>query len=180
MEPASSQNDRNQNDRNKVWDLLKDARTALLVTVGENDAMEARPMGCLQTAFDGTLWFLTFRHSSKVQQIGGDDRVLVAYVNPEKYEYVAVSGRARVVDDRQKLEQLWTEGLRVWFPKGPADPELAMLAIDVEKADYWADPASAITYAFAYVKARVTGESPSPGEIAENKSVRFHRRGYSG
>src|SRR5436853_4661940 len=170
MEPTSR-----QSDRNKVWDLIKDARTALLVTVGENDALEARPMGCLQTAFDGTLWFLTFRHSSTLQQVGRQDRVLVAYVNPEKYEYVAVSGRARVVDDRQKLQELWTEGLRVWFPKGPADPELAMIAIDVEKADYWADPASAFTYAFAYVKARVTGKPPSPGEIAESKSVRFPR-----
>jgi general stress protein 26 len=166
-----------QSDRNKVWDLIKDARTALLVTVGEDDALEARPMGCLQTAFDGTLWFLTFRHSSKLHQVSRDDRVLVAYVNPERYEYVAVSGRARTVDDQQKLKELWTEGLRVWFPKGPDDPELAMLAIDVEKADYWADPASAITYALAYVKARVTGTPPSPGEIAESKSVRFHRSG---
>jgi general stress protein 26 len=94
-----------QSDQDKVWDLIKDARTALLVTVGENDAFEARPMGCLQTAFDGTLWFLTFRHSSKLHQVGRDDRVLVAYVNPETYKYVAVSGRARVVDDRQKLTE---------------------------------------------------------------------------
>ena len=59
----------------------------------------------------------------------------------------------------------------------PSAPQLAMLAIDVEKADYWANPASAITYALAYVKARVTGKSPSPGKIAESKSVRFHRSG---
>jgi general stress protein 26 len=107
MERTSS-----QSNGKKVWDLIKDARTALLVTVGENDALEARPMGCLLTAFDETLWFLTFRHSSKLRQVSHDDRVLVAYVNPEKYEYVAVSGRARVVDNRQKLEELWTEGLR--------------------------------------------------------------------
>jgi general stress protein 26 len=172
MEPTSC-----QSDRDKVWDLIKHARTALLVTVGENDALEARPMGCLQTAFDGTLWFLTFRHSSKLHQISRDDRVLVAYVNPERYEYVAVSGRARIVDDRQKLKELWTEGLRVWFPKGPNDPELALLAIDVEKADYWANPASAITYALAYMKARVSGESPSPDKIAESKSVHFRPGG---
>jgi general stress protein 26 len=167
----------NQSDRDKVWDLIKDARTALLVTIGENSTLEARPMGCLQTTFDGTLWFLTFSHSSKLQQLGRDDRVMVGYVNPEKYEYVALSGRARIVDDRQKLNELWSEGLRVWFPKGSGDPELALLAIDVEKADYWSDPASAITYALAYVKARVTGKSPSPDEIAESKSVRFQRSG---
>ena len=27
--------------------------------------------------------------------------------------------------------QLWSEGLRVWFPKGSDDPEIAVLAIEV-------------------------------------------------
>jgi general stress protein 26 len=171
MEHTSS-----QSDQAKVWELIKDAHTALLTTVDEDGALQARPMGCLQKQFDGTLWFLTFRHSSKLRQIRDDDRVLVAYVKPENYEYVAISGRAKMVEDKQKLKELWFEGLRVWFPKGPDDPELAILAIEVEKADYWADPASIVTYAFAYVKARLTGQSPSPDEIAESKSVHFRDR----
>lgn len=171
MERTSS-----QGDRAKVWDLIKDAHTALLVTVGGDGALDARPMGCLQKEFDGILWFFTFRHSSKLRQIGKDDRVLVAYVKPEKYEYVAVSGRASIVEDQQKLKELWFEGLRVWFPTGPEDPELTMLAVDVEKADYWAEPASLVTYAFAYVRARLTGKSPAPDEIAESKSVNFRDR----
>lgn len=154
-----------------MWKL-----SALLITVGEDGALQARPMGCLQEQFDGTLWFLTFRHSSKLRQIREDDRVLVAYVKPEKYEYVAISGRAKMVEDQRKLKELWFEGLRVWFTKGPDDPELAILEVEVEKADYWADPASIVTYAFAYVKARITGQSPSLDEIAESKSVCFGDR----
>ena len=152
MEHTSS-----QSDQAKVWELIKDAHTALLITVDEDGALQARPMGCLQKQFDGTLWFLTFRQSLKLRQIRDDDRVLVAYVKPEKYEYVAISGRAKIVEDKQKLKELWFEGLRVWFPKGPDDPELALLAIEVEKADYWADPASIVTYAFAYVKSQDNG-----------------------
>src|SRR5262249_41157910 len=159
-----------QSDYAKVWDLIKDAHTALLVTAEEDGALQARPMGCLQKEFDGTLYFLTFRHSSKLRQIGDDDRVLVAYVNPDRHEYVAISGHAKLIDDEQKLKELWREGLRVWFPKGPDDPELAILAIEVEKADYWANPASAVRYAWAYVRARLTGKSPSPDDIAESRS----------
>lgn len=172
MEHTSS-----QSDRAKVWELIKDAHTALLITVEENGALQARPMGCLQKQFDGTLWFLTFRHSLKLRQIRNDDRVLVAYVKPDRYEYVAISGRAEIVEDRQKLQELWNEGLRVWFPKGPDDPEIELLAIEVDKADYWANPASIVTYALAYVRTRLTGQSPSPDEIAESKSVRFRREG---
>src|SRR5437762_7575024 len=117
-----------RDDKQKVWDLIKDAHSALLVTVGRDGRLDSRPMGCLQKAFDDTLWFLTFRHSLKLEQLAGDDRMLVSYANPAKYEYVSISGRGRIVEDRAKVNELWFEGLRVWFPNGPADPELALLS----------------------------------------------------
>src|SRR5947209_4571854 len=148
----------------KIWDLIKGARSALLVTIGQAGQLDSRPMGCLQTDFDETLWFLTFRHSLKVSEIGRDDRVLVSYANPQRYEYVSLSGRAKIVEDKQKLKELWFEGLRVWFPNGPNDPELAVLAIQVEEAKYWTNAASVATYAWAYVRAALIRKSPSPNE----------------
>src|ERR1700741_4283696 len=68
-----------ESDRGRVWDLIKDAHTALLVTMDDDGAPQARPMGCLQREFDGTLFFLTFQHSSKLRQVREDDRLLVAY-----------------------------------------------------------------------------------------------------
>lgn len=130
-------------------------------------------MGCLQREFDGTLWFLTFRHSGKMKELSKDDRVLISYAKSSDYEYVSIYGRARLVEDRKKIKELWNEGLRVWFPKGPDDPELALITVDVETAKYWTDAASVFTYALAYVKARTTGESPDAGDIASTGVVRF-------
>ncbi|MBX9739389.1 MAG: pyridoxamine 5'-phosphate oxidase family protein, partial [Beijerinckiaceae bacterium] len=59
---------------------------------------------------------------------------------------------------------------RVWFPKGPDDPEITLLAVDVEEAEYWDAPSSAMIIAFGYAKARLTGEPPQMGE---NKVVKF-------
>src|SRR5207302_6011504 len=101
-------------DRKKIWDLIKGAHSALLVTIGQDGQLDSRPMGCLQKDFDETLWFLTFRHSLKVSEIGRDDRVLVSYANPQQYEYVSLSGRAKIVEDKRRLKELWSEGLRVW------------------------------------------------------------------
>lgn len=162
-----------QDDRQKVWDLIKGAHSALLVTMGQDGRLDSRPMGCLQTKFDDSLKFLTFRHSLKLQEISKDDRVLVSYAKPSEYEYVSISGRAKIVEDKQELKELWFEGLRVWFPNGPDDPELALLSVEVEEAKYWTNAASVVTYAWAYIKARLTGERPSPDQIAEMKSVRF-------
>jgi general stress protein 26 len=165
-------NDRAE-DHKKIWDLIKGSHSALLVTIGENGELDSRPMGCLQTDFDDTLWFLTFRDAPKVQEIGRDDRVLVSYANPTDYEYVSLSGHARLVEDRDKLKELWPEGLRVWFPTGPSDPNLALLAVRVDEAKYWTNAASVVRYAWAYVRAALTHKGPSTAEIGENKSVRF-------
>lgn len=160
-------------DRKKIWDLIKDAHSALLVSIASDGSLDSRPMGCLQKEFDGTLWFLTFLHSEKMDELRKDNRVLVSYAKPSDYEYISISGRAQLVQDRAKIKELWFEGLRVWFPKGPDDPELALISVDVETAKYWTDAASVFTYAWAYVKARTTGESPSADDIAETGTIRF-------
>jgi general stress protein 26 len=95
---SSSEHDHHQ----KIWDLIKDAHSALLVTIGPDGRLDSQPMGCLQRKFDDSLWFLTFRHSAKAQELVADDRVLVSYANPAKYEYVSISGRGRIVDDRAR------------------------------------------------------------------------------
>src|SRR6266481_545617 len=104
-------------------------------------------MGCVQTDFEDTIWFLTFAHSSKVSEIEQDNRV-------------SLSGTACLVRDLEKLKELWSEAFRVWFPSGLDDPELALLAVRVEEAKYWTNAASMVTYGWAYLKARLLGTSP--------------------
>jgi general stress protein 26 len=149
----------------KNWRLIKAAHAALLVTVGPNGELNWRPTGCLQGEFDDTLWFVTFRHSLKVEEIGRDSRVLVAYAKPSHCEYVSLFGTAKLVDDRARLRKLWSEGLRVWFPDGPDDRELALLAVKTDEAKYWTKTASPVSYAWTYVKAALPGKRPSPGEV---------------
>jgi general stress protein 26 len=157
----------------KIWNLIKDAHSALLVTVGADGRLDSRPMGCIQTDFDGALWFITFAHSSKVKEISEDDRVLVSYADPDKYEYVSLSGTALLVRDPEKLKELWSEAFRVWVPSARDDPELALLAVSVEEAKYWTNAASMVSYAWAYLKARFLGTRPTPGQIADIGAVKF-------
>jgi general stress protein 26 len=171
--PNSEQNSSSADQKQKVWNLIRGAHSALLVTIAQDGTIDSRPMGCLQSDFDDTLWFLTFRHSLKIDEVRTDNRVLVSYAKPSEYEYVSLSGRATVLEDNEKLKELWFEGLRVWFPNGPDDPEIALLAVHVEQAKYWTNAASVATYAWAYIKARLSGDRPSPDEIVDTKSVHF-------
>ena len=60
--------------------------------------------------------------------------------------------------------------MRTWFPKGIDDPEAALLKVAVDGAEYWDAPNSTMVHAYGYLKARLTGESPHPGE---NEKVSF-------
>jgi general stress protein 26 len=157
-------------DKTKVFDLVKDIKMAMLATVSPEGRMHARPMASIQKDFDGALWFMSREHSLKVDEIEARPDVLLAYSHPGRQHYVSITGKARVVRDRAKINELWTEADRVWFPKGPDDPELTLLAVDIEQAEYWDAPSSAMIHAYGYLKARLAGESPDGGE---NKIVKF-------
>jgi general stress protein 26 len=43
------------------------------------------------------------------------------------------------VHDRARAEELWNPFAEAWFPDGVDDPHLALLRVDVERAQYWED-----------------------------------------
>ncbi|MEJ1159611.1 pyridoxamine 5'-phosphate oxidase family protein [Prosthecomicrobium sp. N25] len=156
--------------KDKVFELIKDARIAMMATRGEYGTMHARPMGTNHTEFHGELWFLTDVRSEKVHDLERDDEVLLAYSDTAKQNYVSISGRGEVLRDRAILKDLWFEAARTWFPKGVDDPDLAAIKVTVEMAEYWDSPSSAMVYIYGYAKALTTGRRPNPGE---NATVRF-------
>jgi len=157
----------------KIWNLVKHEHAAVLVSIRKDGSLDSIPMGCIQGDFDGTLWFLTFKDNPRLHEIEENRHVLVSYVRPSRYEFVSMSGCARIVDDRARVRELWREGFSVWFPDGPDSPSIALIEIAVKTVKSWSKPASLCTYAYYYMKAKLTGQSPSPDKIAEEAVVHF-------
>ena len=151
-------------DRMKVWEMIKDVRICVMVTTDDDGALRSRPMAAQQTEFDGELWFYTGVDSGKIDQIESNPNVLLGYSSPADNEYVSVNGTAEIVRDRAKIKELWSEMLRVWFPKGADDPDIALIKVKVSGAEFWDAPSSTMLHAYGYVKARLTGKPPSGGE----------------
>ncbi len=72
-----------------------------------------------------------------------------------------------MVHDPQKVRELWSEPVRVWFPKGPEDPDIALVRVRAREATYWDAPSSKFVMAYGYAKAVTTGERPQSGEIGD-------------
>ena len=148
--------------REKLWSMIKDIQTCMMVTDDGGD-LRARPMVATQTEFDGTLWFFSRAGSHKVEEVQKDQKVCLTYAEPKSQDYVSLSGTARLDFDRAEIKKRWVESLRTWFPKGSDDPDIALLKVEVSKAEYWDAPSSTMLHAYGYVKAVLTGAPPAPG-----------------
>lgn len=157
----------------KIADLVRDIRFAMLTTVCEDGALRSRPMATQDPAFDnGDVWFFTSDDSPKTDEVAREHEVNLAYAEPKDQRYVSLSGTATVVHDREKIRRLWKPILKTWFPKGLDDPHLALLRVRVHTAEYWDAPGGRMASLYAYAKSRLTGQAPEDSCEHEKVAVR--------
>lgn len=147
----------------KLESLIEGIDFAMLTTI-DGGVLRSRPMSTQDFEFDGSLWFFTSSNTHKVDEIEKDNRVNVSYAAPDSNTYVSVSGTAEIVKDRAKIDEYWSEIHRAWFPEGKDSPDLILLKINVEQAEYWDSPSSTIVQIAGFLKALATGESADGGE----------------
>jgi general stress protein 26 len=152
-------------DLQKLRELIKDIDFCMLTTIDERGDLHSRPMssnGDIDS--NGDIWFLTGASSHKVSEINDTPRVNLSFADVQNQHYVSITGRARLVRDRQKIDELWRPQFAIWFPDGRDDPNVALLRIRIEKAEYWDSPSSTISYALDFVSSLITGEAPDNGD----------------
>ena len=150
----------------KLKSIIKDVEVAMLTT-NDGGVLRSRPMQTQQAEFDGDLWFFTSSHTHKAEEIEKDNRVNVSYAAPADNSYVSVSGTAEIVTDKAKMEELWSPILKAWFPKGLDEPDIILLKINADQAEYWDSASSSLVQAFGLLKSLVTGERADGGEHAQ-------------
>ncbi len=149
----------------KLRDLVKDINYCMLTSVDDDGSLHSRPMASNREIEDnGDLWFFTKASSPKVDEINHDQHVNVSFAAPDKQTYVSLSGKAILVRDRAQIEALWKPDLKAWFPEETNDPDIALIKVSVEKAEYWDAPSGFVAKALGFVKAATTGQPASSGE----------------
>jgi general stress protein 26 len=147
----------------KINELIKDIRFAMLTTAAPDGTLHSRPMATQKTDFDGELWFLTREDSGKVCDIDHDTHVSLTYADG-KNTFVALTGRAHVSRDAAKIQELWSPLYTAWFPQGKEDPQIRVLRVKVDAAEYWDAPSNALVRNFQILMSAVTAGQVKVGE----------------
>ncbi len=152
-----------EHERAKVRDLIDDIRIGMITNVDRGEGrLVSRPMAVQEIEDDGTLWFFTSETADQADQVEADPVVNVAFAG--RGAWVSLAGRASIVDDREKIHALWNSSVEAWFPDGPDSPDVGLLRVSPDSAEYWDSPGGRLASVIAYAKAKVTGDRPDVGE----------------
>jgi general stress protein 26 len=151
--------------------LLRQFDTVMLVTLNNDHEFHGRPMAVASIEPDGHLWFLTSSDTAKVHEIEMDSHAYLTAQDGDS-SFLTLSGRATLVEDREKVRELWQEGFKVWFPGGVDDPEIELISIRPEAGEFWDTTGGRrIKYFWEAAKAYVTGTTPNAEETGQHGRV---------
>lgn len=152
----------------KFKTLVEDIKTCMMITSDGNAKLNARPMNNAKVDDDGSVWFFTNEFSGKVAQISHENKIFLTYASPSENSYVAFNATAALIDEQNKIDELWTPDMKAWFPEGKEDPKILLIHAKPIDAEYWDHSSSKIVMMFNMIKSAVTGNY-TEGEHAKIK-----------
>jgi general stress protein 26 len=143
-------------DRQKLVELMRDMPIAMLTTLGATGPRSV-PMARQEVDAGAELWFITARDTDHVRAVQQEPHVVLTFSSRDAW--VAATGQAEVVDDEDKLAELWNTFAEAWLPGGPEDPQAVLLRVDIEQAEYWDTPGGRIASLISFAKTKLTGDT---------------------
>ena len=158
-------NDNTAHDTDRAWELMKKIGFAMLVT-HDGDKLRARPMSAYLERDNNAIYFLTDARRHKDEEIARNPGINLSFANASDQKYVSVTGTAVVSNDRAKIKQLFATPAKAWWESAD-DPNIRVLKITPDDAEFWDSPGSVISYV-KMAAAAVSGTRP---DLGDNRKV---------
>jgi general stress protein 26 len=153
----SKENLHRQKAYDKIKELAESIDFVLLASNLGKQPMHVVPMSTKKVDAQGNIWFLSGKDSEHNRFIRNDHQVHLFYSKPSDMEFLHLYGEARVVDDRQVLQELYEKTDDSWF-NGPEDPNLSAIRVEPLSAYYWDTRYNKLVTLFKMGIGAITGE----------------------
>jgi general stress protein 26 len=153
-----------------IWTLAEQIGSCMLSTMLPQGGIRARPMHALTDRDGGCFWFVTDERGAKDDEIRTSPDVCLAFADTKSNTYLSITGRAELFQDAVKAKELWSSEAQTWWPKGPGDPNVRVMRVLPDHAEYWDTRGNSITVALKLAAARIAGRPP---DLGENRKVQI-------
>lgn len=161
-----------QEQMDKIQAMVKDIKYTMMTSRNAEDHLHSCPMNTTETSIGAKeIWFIGHTPSETVDNINKNPEVNLAYVTQDDEKYLSISGTAELVEDQEKLDELWSVMYNAYFEQGKEDPKVQLIKVVPHGAEYWAN-GNTITSAFKMTAAAVT-DTAIEKSLGENFSVQL-------
>ena len=135
-------------DIDRVWKLIEKIDICMFAS-RDGEKIRARPMSSIPRQAENTVYFLTDVKGHKDDEVASDESVSLLYAKPGDGKFLAVTGKARISNDRGLIQSLWNTGAEAWW-SGPDDPSVRVnFGTPVEKSMIQTEPSLAMVIALS-------------------------------
>ena len=158
-----------QENIDKVQAIVKDIKFAMMTTINSKGDLHAWPMTTTETSIGAKeIWFIGDKTSDVVKDLQDNNKVGLAYSSQDAKNYVSVSANAELVDDKAKLEELWTPMDSAFFEHGKEDPKVQLIKVVPHGVECWISGSSTVNFF------RMAVAAVQDGETAEDIGEQFN------
>ena len=148
----------------KLKELIDHNAICMFASKVDEFPLQTRPMTTQEVDEEGNFWFFSSKASHKNYEVRSDSRVQLLFANTSESEYLTVEGTATIIEDRDKIEALWSPMVKAWFEKGKNDPDLTLIKVAPESAYYWEPKQNKMVTLFKMAVSAVSGKSMDIGK----------------
>lgn len=147
-------------DQADVVKILRGGDSVMLATALADGKILAHPMAPQEVTEDADVWFFLALDGDQAKALQTNPEVNISIA--EAGNWLSVAGRVKFVDDKAKVDELWSDSAKAWFDDR-RDPNLGLIEVVTHSAQHWGLPGGKASGMFRMVKSKITGDRPSGG-----------------
>ena len=152
--------------------MVKDIKYTMMTTRNGENHLNSCTINTTETSIGAKeIWFIGHKPSETVDNIKQNPEVNLAYVTQESDKYLSISGTAELVEDEEKLNELWSVMYNAYFEQGKDDPKVQLIKVVPHGAEYWAN-GNAIASAVKMAAAALTDNAVEKS-LGDNFSIKL-------
>lgn len=143
-----------------VVKILRGADTVMLATALPDGKILAHPMAPQEVTENAEVWFFLTLDGDQAKALRTNPEVNLSLA--EAGNWLSVAGRVEFVNDRAKVEELWSDSAKAWF-ESREDPNLGLIKVVTDSAQHWGLPGGRASGLLKMIKSKITGDRPGGG-----------------
>lgn len=134
-----------QENIDKVQAIIKDIKFTMMTTINSKSDLHAWPMTTTETSLAAKeIWFVGDKTSDVVKDLQNNNKVGLTYASEDSKNYVSISANAELVEDKAKLEELWSPIDSAFFEHGKEDPNVQLIKVVPHGVECWISGSSTV------------------------------------